>query len=85
VRHDVNEVVGIAFYGEVETPASVDPGLPVSSSLIVFLGLKGWVTEISNQKGNLFVKGPLDTDRSLVIATANRSVYRSCTKLFCPF
>lgn len=70
MRHDVNEVVDIAFYGEVETPASVNPGLPDSSSLIVFLDLKGWVTEISNQEGNLFVKGFLDTGWSLVIATA---------------
>jgi hypothetical protein len=70
MRHDVNEVVGIAFYGEIETPASVDPGLPDSSSLIIFLGSERWVTEIGNQEGNLFVKSPLDTGWSLVIASA---------------
>jgi hypothetical protein len=70
VRHDVNEVVGIALDGEIETPAAVDPGLPDSSSLIIFLGSERWVTEISDQEGNLFVKSPLDTGWSLIITSA---------------
>ncbi len=70
MRHDVNEAVSVALDGEVETPAAVDPGLPDSSSLIIFLGSERWVAEIIDQEGNLFVKSPLDTGWSLVIASA---------------
>ena len=70
VRHDVNEIVSGALYGEIKTPAAVDSGLPDSSILIVFLGSERWVTEVSDHERNLFVKSPLNSGWGFVIASA---------------
>ena len=70
VRHDVNQIIGVAFDREVETPASVHPGLPDASRLVVLLRSEGGVAEIGHQEGDASVKRPLDVRGSARVASA---------------
>ena len=56
MRHDVNNVVGTDFDGDVKTPAAGDPCLPDSSSLIVLLGSERWVRRLVTKRATCLPK-----------------------------
>jgi hypothetical protein len=65
MRHDINEVVGVAYDTEIKTPPTIDSGLPDVLGLVVLLGSQGWVAEIAEEMTELFSKLPLYPFRSL--------------------
>ncbi len=67
---NTEEVARIALDGEIESPASIHPGLPNSTRLVIFLGAEGRVPEVANQEGGSSVEGALNVRRGALIASA---------------
>src|SRR5216684_1747767 len=57
MRNDIADNVRVSHDVEVETPTPVHPGLPEILGFIVFLGLKGRMTEIQHKEPNLLEEG----------------------------
>ncbi len=70
MRDHSEQVVRIALYGEIESPAPIHPGLPNSTRLVILLGAQGRVAEVANQIGGSSVEGALDVRRGALIASA---------------
>ena len=63
VRDDGVEDVGVPFDGEIETPGSIDPGLPQARGLVVFLGAQRRMLKIVGEEPLLLVECALHIRR----------------------
>lgn len=61
-------MVGITLNGEIKPPPSIDPCLPDTSGLIIFLSAEGGVPEILEEKRELSLKGLFDMFRGFRIS-----------------
>ena len=70
MRGNINEVVEVAFNGEIKSPPSVDPGLPDASGLIISFGIQRRMSQIAEKMAKLFAKLALNPLRSLLERTS---------------
>ena len=66
---EVNQAVKIVFNGEIKPPPSIDPGLPDTAGLIVFLGPKGRMAQVAEEMAKLFPELTLNSFRRLAKGT----------------
>jgi hypothetical protein len=64
------EVIRVPLNGEVEPPASIDPGLPDATSLVILLGSKRGMEEILEEACRASIERPLDLRRGALITPA---------------
>ena len=63
VRDDRVEDVGVPFDGEIETPGSIDPGLPQARGLVVLLGVQRRMLKVVGEEPLLLVECALHIRR----------------------
>src|SRR5713101_9719054 len=70
VRNDIEQVIHVAIYSEIEAPARINTSLPNVPSFIVLLGSERRMSEVLRQQRQLFVALLLNAERSIRIAPA---------------
>jgi hypothetical protein len=68
MRDEIDEMVDVAFDSKIDTPSSIDPGLPDVSTFVVLLGSERRVAKILEEECDTTVNGLLDPGRSACIA-----------------
>ena len=68
MRHNIQEVVGVAFNAKVKAPVIIDSRLPDVLCFVVLLGAEGRMAKVLEKENELLVKEPLDTGGSTGIA-----------------
>ena len=70
MRHDIDEVVGIAVDAKIETPPAIHARLPDIIGFIVFLGTQRRMAEVVDEQGDPPIKGLLNLTWRALIAAA---------------
>lgn len=68
MRPEIDELVDVTLDCKVKPPSFGDAGLPDATGLVILLGSKRRVTEVTQEKGELSVERALDLRRGAGVA-----------------